>query len=306
MRSKRRRRRDWKSYEEKLVRRGELLIPLDMTGAWKAELGEMNEGKEGARFVYPDLLIECLSLWKCLCKLPYRSVEGLGKKILEVVGVLTKPDHTTLCRRFRKLGKKFYNERKKVENEKAIYAVFDGSGLKVCNRGEWMHYKHKGKRKGFVRICFVINSKNGELLDFSATTENVAEQKKIRPMIKRVCRNRNIGKLGVDGVGDDWKNFRLLKELDVKPAIKIRANANPDLIEPDERKRERWKEARKFLKWGYKGWAKRRNYGQRWQGETGFSCFKGYFGEYVFSKGMSNIKAEIGMKAHFYNKLRLL
>lgn len=303
---KRGKKRDWKVYEEKLVRRGELLLPLGMAGAWKRQLFGMNEGKEGAAYAYPDQLIECLSLWKCVCKIAYRTVEGIGRKILEVVGVASKPDHTTLCRRFRVLGKKFYNERKKVEREEAIYAVFDGSGLKVCNRGEWMHYKHKGKRKGFVRICFIINAKNGELLDFSATTERVAEQKKIRPMMKRVCRNRNVRKLGVDGIGDDWRNFRLLKKLDVKPAIKIRANANPALIESDEKKRERWKEIKKFQKWGYEGWAKRRKYGQRWQVETAFSCFKGYFGEYVFSKGMSNIKAEVGMKAHFYNALRLI
>ena len=222
-----------------------------------------------------------------------------------VIGIDSKPDHTTLCRRFTKLGKKLYNEKRKVKGEESICAIFDGSGLKVCNRGEWMRYKHKGKRKGFVRICFMIDAKSGELLDFSATTENVAEQKKIRPMIKRAAKNRNIGKLAVDGIGDDWRNFELLEELDIKPAIKIRENANPALSEEDPRKRSRWKEAKKFKKWGYRGWARRRKYGQRWQGETAFSCFKGYFGEFVFSRGMSRIKAEIGMKAHFYNRLRL-
>lgn len=302
---RRRAKRDWKAYERKLIRRGELLIPIGMAGAWKRELEEMNDGKEGAPYDYPNQLIECLSFWKCLCKLPYRAVEGLGKQILNAVGVFSRPDHSTLCRRFRDLGKKFYNERRKVKNEEPIYAVFDGSGLKVCNRGEWMHYKHKGKRKGFVRICFLMDAKKGEILDFSATTENVSEQRKIRPMVRRAAGNRSIGKLAVDGVGDDWRNFELLNELDIKPAIKIRANANPALIEPDKRKRERWKEARKFQKWGYDGWARRRKYGQRWQGETGFSCFKGYFGEYVFSKGMDNIKAEVGMKVHFYNMLRL-
>ena len=302
---KRRKKRDWKVYEEKLVRRGELLIPVGVEEEWKKEVGRMNQNKEGAPYWYPDQMIECLSLWKCLCKLPYRAIEGLGKQILEVVGVFHKPDHSTLCRRFKKLGKKFYNERRKVKNEEPICAVFDGSGLKVCNRGEWMHYKHKGKRKGFVRICFMIDSKTGEILDFSATTEKVAEQDKIRPMVKRAAKNRNIDKLAVDGIGDDWRNFELLEELCIKPAIKIRANANPALSEEDPGKRERWKEAKKFQKWGYKGWAKRRKYGQRWQGETGFSCFKNYFGEYVFSRGMSNIKAEIGMKVHFYNRLRL-
>lgn len=301
-----RKKRNWRAYERKLVMRGEILIPMRVMGAWKHELEGMNRGKEGAPFSYPDAMIECLSLWKCIAKLPYRMVEGLGKRIMAAVGIVAKPDHTTLCRRFRKLGRKFYKERKKAKAGEPIYAVFDGSGLKACNRGEWMHYKHGGKRKGFVRICFLLDAKNGEVMDFSATTESVGEQKKIRPMIKRAARNRNIGKLAVDGAGDDWRNFELIKKLHIKPAIKIRANANPDLWPMDKRKRERMKEARKMQKWGYKDWAKKRKFGQRWQGETGFSCFKGYFGEYVFSKGMGNIKAEVGMKVHFYNQLRLL
>lgn len=301
-----RKRRNWAVYERKLVLRGEILIPVNMMAEWGLQLAGMNRGKEGSPFTYPDSMIECLSMWKCVGKLPYRSVEGIGNRLLAIAGAASKPDHTTLCRRFMKLGKKFYKERKKVKDGEPIYAVFDGSGLKVCNRGEWMHYKHKGKRKGFIRICFMINAKNGEIIDFSATTEAVGEQKKIRPMVKRAAKNRDIDKLAVDGAGDDWRNFELLKKLHIKPAIKIRANANPDIMKEDPRKRERMKETLKVQKWGYKGWAKRRKFGQRWQGETGFSCFKGYFGEYVFSKGMSNIKAEIGMKVHIYNQLRLM
>ena len=301
-----RKKRDWGAYERKLVMRGGILIPIDVAEEWRWQLDKMNVGKEGSAFLYPDAMIECLSMWKCLAKFPYRTVEGLGGKIMAAAGIDAKPDHTTLCRRFNALGKKFYKERKQVNDGRPLYAIFDGSGLKVCNRGEWMHYKHKGKRKGFIRICFMIDAKSGEIIDFSATTESVGEQKKIRPMLKRAAKNRNIDKLAVDGAGDDWRNFELLKKLHIKPAIKIRANANPDLWPKDKRKMERMKEARKMQKWGYKKWAKKRKFGQRWQGETGFSCFKGYFGEYVFSKGMSHIKAEIGMKVHFYNQLRLM
>lgn len=301
---KRKKKRDWKAYHEKLVRRGELLIPSDKAEEWRRELAAMNEGKEGAAYLYPDQLIECLSLMKCTLKLPYRAATGFGSKLLRLGGIVAKPDPSTLCRRLRKLGKKYYSGRKKVKDDEPLYVVFDGTGLKVCNRGEWMHYKHKGKRKGFVRVCFMFSTKDGELLDFSATTEKVGEQDKIRPMIKRTARNREIGKLAVDGAGDDARNFELLKALKIKPAIKIRKNADPNPA--DKRgKKQRLKEVRKYKKWGYQGWVKRRRYGQRWQGETGISCFKGYFGEYVFSKGMSNIKAEVGLKAHFYNLLRL-
>lgn len=282
-----------------------MLIPTNESKSWQSELNTMNKGKEGAPFTYSNCLIECLLFIKCTFKSPFRMSEGIAKRLFFLADIRKVPDYTTICRRMKALGRKYYKERKKVENEREIYAAFDGTGLKVFNRGEWMHTKHRGKRKGFVRVCFLFDIKTGELLDFSATTEKVGEQDKIRPMIRRVKKNRNIGKLAVDGAGDDFRNFELIKTLKIKPAIKPRANANPELLKKDSRKRERYKEVLKYAKWGYDGWSKRRNYGQRWQAEADIACFKGYFGEYVFSRGMSSIKAEIGLKAHFYNQLRL-
>ena len=37
--------------------------------------------------------------------------------------------------------------------------------------------------------------------------------------------------------------------------------------------------------------------------ETSFSGFKGMFGEYVYSKGMNHVKAEVGLKVHYFNQL---
>jgi hypothetical protein len=48
---------NWREYNESLVRRGELLFDTDFLLNWRAELREMNKGKEGARFRYPNSLI---------------------------------------------------------------------------------------------------------------------------------------------------------------------------------------------------------------------------------------------------------
>jgi len=41
--------RNWKSYNEELVMRGEFLLPIDMYGNWYEELDKMNEGKKCGR-----------------------------------------------------------------------------------------------------------------------------------------------------------------------------------------------------------------------------------------------------------------
>jgi hypothetical protein len=52
--------RNWKRYNESLVRRGEVLFDFDVIDNWNSELEKMNECKEGRKFVYPDSFIKLL------------------------------------------------------------------------------------------------------------------------------------------------------------------------------------------------------------------------------------------------------
>ncbi len=54
--------RDWKRYNELLVRRGEILLPLDIIDNWDKELGEMNRNKEGRPYKYPNSFIMLLAI----------------------------------------------------------------------------------------------------------------------------------------------------------------------------------------------------------------------------------------------------
>jgi hypothetical protein len=53
--------RDWKKYNEELVRRGELLFDPDFLSGWEEELNKMNEKKEGAKYHYPNSLMNMLA-----------------------------------------------------------------------------------------------------------------------------------------------------------------------------------------------------------------------------------------------------
>lgn len=47
---------DWKKYNKALVRRGEVILGFDVIDNWNNELEKMNDGKEGASYVYPHIL----------------------------------------------------------------------------------------------------------------------------------------------------------------------------------------------------------------------------------------------------------
>ena len=54
--------RDWKSYNEALVKRGTIRVDLDFVSDWSRELKTMNGGKEGARYRYPESFIKLLAI----------------------------------------------------------------------------------------------------------------------------------------------------------------------------------------------------------------------------------------------------
>ena len=49
---------DWPSYNESLVRRGQVLLDFDVLDERDYELSQMNEGKVGEPYDYPDSFME--------------------------------------------------------------------------------------------------------------------------------------------------------------------------------------------------------------------------------------------------------
>jgi len=54
--------RNWRDYNEALVKRGLILLDLDFMADWSRELKVMNQHKEGARYRYPESFIKLLAM----------------------------------------------------------------------------------------------------------------------------------------------------------------------------------------------------------------------------------------------------
>ena len=74
--------RNWKKYNESLVKRGEILLDFDVIDNWHVELEKMNEGKKGRMFIYPDSFIKLLGYMRTYFHLPYRQTEGVVQNML--------------------------------------------------------------------------------------------------------------------------------------------------------------------------------------------------------------------------------
>lgn len=87
--------RNWKDYNEALVKRGLILLDLDFVADWSREHKTMNEHKEGARYRYPESFIKLLAMVHAYV-LPYRQLEGFTRALSQHIDGLKAPDYTTI------------------------------------------------------------------------------------------------------------------------------------------------------------------------------------------------------------------
>ena len=285
--------RNWKEYNEKLVRRGELYISLDFLDSWDDELAKMNKGKVGRPFVYPENFMYFLAFIH-IAFLPFRQIEGFLRKLSEFIPKIKSADYSTICKRLKKLD---VNLPENLGGD--IVVAVDSSGMKVTNRGEWIRNKWK-IRKGWIKVHIAVDVKTKELLALEVTDERVSDGKMLKPLIEQAKeRGGRVNRVYGDGGYDSKENFNYLAENGIEPVIKIRNNSSTK----SRGSPSRAKRVREYRKLGYERWRDRYRYGYRWSAESFFSGVKRVFGETCRSKSKDALFQEVKMKFIFYNML---
>jgi IS5 family transposase len=280
---------DWHSYNESLIRRGQVLLDFDVLDSWDNELLQMNRGKVGEPYNYPDSFIKLLGYMRAYFHLPYRQTEGVV-----IAHASTKlpciPHYSTISRRINRLEIKI-NE--KLGND--IVIALDSTGIKVANRGEWMRHKWH-IRKGYLKIHVAVDIKKKRILSLEVTSEEVHDGKMLKKLIDNALENNNVkGALG-DGMYDSNKNFRYLSKNHIKPGIKTRSNSKVRPTNCNARNMSAIRQQKNL-----KRWKRSVSYGHRWMAETVFSSIKRTFGEHVTARKFPYMIKEILLKAALYN-----
>ena len=73
--------RNWKEYNNKLVKRGKFCLLTDFIEYWDEELEEMNKNKRSSPFEFLKSFIDFAAFLKIVFNLPYRQLQGVVKKM---------------------------------------------------------------------------------------------------------------------------------------------------------------------------------------------------------------------------------
>jgi len=122
---------DWGAVDERLIRRGELLLSLDFLDDY--ELSLLNDGKVGSPF---KITIVFLAVVRYLFSMPYRQIEGFTGALHRLIPRLPTIDYSWVRRRILRLDLSPY-ESLRGYNGPIVIAV-DSSGVSVHKCGGWV------------------------------------------------------------------------------------------------------------------------------------------------------------------------
>jgi len=285
---------DWDSVDERLIKRGELLLSLEFLERYDEELKTMNGGKEGHPFTLTQSHVMFLAVVRYLFGLPYRQLEGFTRALNRLVPRLPSADYSGLRRRVLGIDLSPYED---LEGSDDVVIAVDSTGVRVHKAGGWVEREH-GKKKRYVKIFFAVDVETKQALALMVTTDGTHDSRVFSKLLRKAERHRRVSKVYGDGAFDNSEIYELLESKGIEAIIKPRRNSRLDT--PSEPRR---RAVTLYKRLGHRRWADLKDYGKRWSVETAYSTFKRTFGEFCMAKTMKNITKELTAKAYIYNTL---
>jgi len=286
---------DWKAVDERLIRRGELILDLESLSNHEKELEEMNKGRPGPRYKLTNSYINLLAIVRYLFQMPYRQLEGYTRALHRLIPQLPPADYSGIRKRILRLNVDPYKHLS--QSSDPITIALDSTGIKVEKAGGWIERKH-GKKKRYVKLHFAVNTVTHEVVFMEVTTDDVHDSKEAAGLLEGAERRTSVEEALLDGAYDSEEVYEELMKRGIEAVIKPRSNARSD-TGPLSRSIA----VGLIRELGYGTWAEFTGYGRRWAVETAYSTFKRLFGEGAMGRSLGCIALELAGKVALYNML---
>jgi hypothetical protein len=287
---------DWKETDERLIRRGELILDPKILENPRQELKTMNKHKRGRNYHISNTIIQLLAAVRYLYSMPYRQLEGFTRVLHRLVPTTpTRADYSGIRKRILRLPVDPYRDLKET-NEPVTIAV-DSTGISVHKAGGWIERKH-GKKKRYVKLHFAVNTVTHEVVSMEVSTDDVHDVKALPRLVDGAEANVKVSKVIGDGAYDSGRVYGFLEGRGIEAVIKPRRNSRLGTRCPGRRLA-----VGRVRELGYEAWARVTGYGGRWAVETAYSTFKRLFGEHSLARSFENIARELVGKVALYNMM---
>jgi hypothetical protein len=287
--------RNWKQYNDALVRRGSLTLWVDQETlqAWRYQ----GPSQRGAQFQFSDLAIECLLTLRAVYHLTLRATEGFARSLFEVMGVdLPVPDYTTLCRRAATVRVSLPKHAKGP-----LHLVLDSTGLKVYGEGEWKVRQHGySKRRTWLKLHLAVDPQTHEIQAAVVSEPGVTDEEAVPALLDQV--ENPISGASADGAYDRRSVYQELDRRGTQAVIPPRRDAKIQRHGNTSGPRlARDENLRRIREIGRAAWKEESGYHERSLAETAMFRMKVIFGDSVASRSLAPQATEVGIRCRALN-----
>jgi len=294
--------RNWREYNQALVKRGSLTLWFDeeVIKAWHDV--EIIDDR-GAPPTYSDVAILCALSLKVIFQLPLRATEGLLCSLVELMGLAIKvPNYSTISRRQAKLKIEIPSF---IPNE-SRHIVVDSTGLKIFGEGEWKVRQHGyDKRRTWRKLHLGIDESTQEIVASTVTTNDIKDSQVLGELLEQV--DESIDQVSADGAYDSFECYQQILEQEAEPVIPPRKDA-VERIESDQHPEiaARNQVVRTVEEQGRQIWKQESGYHRRSLAETAMFRIKTLFGNQLKAHNFQSQAVEAFVRCVVLNRMTAL
>jgi hypothetical protein len=287
--------RNWKQYNDALVRRGSLTLWVDQAAlqAWRYQ----GPTRRGAQFRSSDRAIECLLTLRAVYHLTLRATEGFARSLFGLMQVdLPVPDYTTLSRRAATVR---ITLPKRAEGP--LHLVMDSTGLKVYGEGEWKVRQHGySKRRTWLKLHLAVDPRTNEIQAAMVTDPGVTDAETVPALLEQV--DNPIASAAADGAYDQQSVYDALEIRSARAVVPPRRDAKVKRHGNTSGPRlARDENLRRIRQIGRSAWKRESGYHERSPAETAMFRMKTIFGDGVASRNPGQQATEAGVRCRALN-----
>jgi hypothetical protein len=296
--------RNWAEYEAGLRSRGSLTVWIDVDGeagtvpGWNAP--KRARRKPGRQKRYSNLAIETALRIGRVFHLPSRQAEGFLRSLFSLLNLNADvPDHTTVSRRGKKLGKV---DIRNQQSNRPIHLIIDSSGLKV-HVGQM---RKPPKNRDYRKIHLGVDEQTGEVVACNLTSKSASDASRVPSLLGQVA--RTVASARADSAYDAKAVYQAVEDhrehRSPRVLIPPKKNARIDLKSPALGERNRNIRSRTRL--GKRSWHTKSGYSKRSKGETAFSRYKTILGPAMRARGLAAQRVEARIGCQILNTMTAL
>ena len=212
---------NWSSYNQALIKRGNISTWFDPQTKWYAQ----PQAKHGRNQTYSDTAIQCCLMIKSIFRLSLRMVTGFVQSLIQLSGLSwTAPDYSTLCRRQKQIDIAISYQK----SHEGLHLLIDSTGLKFLGEGEWKRKKHQPEyRRQWRKLHIGIDARTLQIRAVQLTTNNVSDSQVLGDLLDQIPLDEQIDSVYTDGAYDTKQCRQVIADRQANAVIPPRKNAKP-------------------------------------------------------------------------------